>query len=198
MHHPAGRVATAVLYCKTPERGGATTFTKADVFINPKPGMATFFSYKDVNSGHMDDGFTEHSGCPVIDGEKWISTVVHIIQFCYIIINLFLRRTYPFYYCRRLQWMREGVSESNPWGKYDPSGIEILNENQKNLDAELNQISSSKKKSEEITPGGTSNVASTDGVKHTDRNEQKKTDEVKVERRGMFSGIFGSSSSNDL
>ena len=94
LHHPAGRVATAVLYCKTPERGGATTFTKADVFINPKPGMATFFSYKDVNSGHMDDGFTEHSGCPVIDGEKWISTVVHIICFFYIIIDLFLRHIY--------------------------------------------------------------------------------------------------------
>ena len=38
--------------------------------------MATFFSYKDASSGHMDDGFTEHSGCPVLEGEKWISTVV--------------------------------------------------------------------------------------------------------------------------
>ena len=94
--------------------------------------------------------------------------------------------------------MREGVSESNPWGKYDPSGIEILNENQKNLDAELNQISSSKKNFEEITPGGTANAASTDGVENTDRNEQKKKSKVKVERGGMFSGIFGSSSSNDL
>ena len=92
MHHPAGRVATAVLYCKTPERGGATTFTKADVFINPKPGMATFFSYKDPSSGHMDDGFTEHSGCPVIDGEKWISTVVSCCFFV-IIVALYLNDT---------------------------------------------------------------------------------------------------------
>ena len=91
LHHPAGRVATAVLYCKTPERGGATTFTKADVFINPKPGMATFFSYKDPSSGHMDDGFTEHSGCPVIDGEKWISTVVCslLLHSVYIILSYF-------------------------------------------------------------------------------------------------------------
>ena len=26
--------------------GGATTFTKADIFVKPRPGMATFFSYK--------------------------------------------------------------------------------------------------------------------------------------------------------
>ena len=60
--------------------------------------MATFFSYKDVDSGKMDgmhsnlavieiafrfelnsstilDGYTEHSGCPVLKGEKWITTV---------------------------------------------------------------------------------------------------------------------------
>jgi hypothetical protein len=43
--------------------------------------MATFFSYKGPD-GHMDEGYTEHSGCPVIKGEKWITTV----------------------------WMREGVS----------------------------------------------------------------------------------------
>lgn len=170
LHHKAGRVATAVLYCKTPERGGATTFTKADVFINPKPGMATFFSYKDVNSGHMDDGFTEHSGCPVIDGEKWISTV----------------------------WMREGVSESNPWGKYDPSGIEILNENQKNLDAELDQISSSKKNSEEMRVSSTADVASTVGVEDTGHVDDGKDSKAKKGGGSMFSGIFGSSSSNDL
>lgn len=34
----------------------------------------------------MDPGFTEHSGCPVLDGEKWIATV----------------------------WMREGVSLERP------------------------------------------------------------------------------------
>jgi hypothetical protein len=57
----------------------------------------------------MDDGYTEHSGCPVISGEKWITTV----------------------------WMREGVSESNPWNAYDPSGIEILTENQMDLDGDM-------------------------------------------------------------
>ncbi len=42
----------------------------------------------------MDDGLTEHSGCPILEGEKWISTV----------------------------WMRKGVSENNPWMLYDPMG----------------------------------------------------------------------------
>ena len=88
-----GRVATAVMYCKVrllvmafkhvylllvilkvPERGGATIFTKADVFVKPRVGLATFFSYKGPD-GSMDEGFTEHQGCPVISGEKMISTM---------------------------------------------------------------------------------------------------------------------------
>lgn len=92
-----GRVATAVMYCKTADRGGATTFTKSDVFVKPKPGSATFFSYKG-SDGRMDEGYTEHSGCPVLEGEKFITTI----------------------------WMREGVTEDDPWTSYDPSGVRIL------------------------------------------------------------------------
>ena len=96
-HNPGGRVATAVLYCKVAERGGATSFTKADIFVKPKKNQATFFSYKGKD-GYMEDGFTEHSGCPVIKGEKWITTA----------------------------WMREGVSLTNSWKIYDPMGVPIL------------------------------------------------------------------------
>lgn len=88
-----GRVATAVLYCEVPEVGGATTFTKSDIFVRPKSGMATFFSYKGAN-GIMDDGYTEHSGCPVVSGEKWITTA----------------------------WLREGVTYADPADWYDPEG----------------------------------------------------------------------------
>ena len=42
----------------------------------------------------MDDGYTEHSGCPVTVGEKWITTL----------------------------WMREGVSEVVKWQDSDPHG----------------------------------------------------------------------------
>jgi len=97
MHLPGGRVATAVMYCKVPERGGATTFTKSDLYIKPKAGMATFFSYKGPD-GRMDEGYTEHSGCPVIEGEKWITTL----------------------------WMREGVSYYEPWTMFDPQGVKLL------------------------------------------------------------------------
>ncbi len=46
----------------------------------------------------MDDGYTEHSGCPVVSGEKWITTF----------------------------WMRYGVTAEDDWTKFDPSGIRLL------------------------------------------------------------------------
>jgi len=96
LHKNHGRVATAVMYCIVPEEGGATTFTNHDITIRPQAGSAVFFSYKDMETGRMDEGDTEHSGCPVIRGEKWITTV----------------------------WMREGVSAApgESWQHYDPDG----------------------------------------------------------------------------
>ena len=91
-------MATAVLYCQVPEIGGATTFSRADVFVKPKKNTATFFSYYNAGDNRMDVGYTEHSGCPVVKGEKWISVA----------------------------WMREGVTSKKPWDIYDPSGVEIL------------------------------------------------------------------------
>lgn len=88
-----GRVATAILYCKVADVGGGTTFTNSDIFLKPNKGMATFFSYKGPD-GNMDDGLTTHSGCPVIEGEKWITTA----------------------------WMREGVSLEEPESFFDPIG----------------------------------------------------------------------------
>lgn len=96
-HRTGGRVATAVMYCKVADRGGGTTFTKADVFVKPYRGVATFFAYKGAADGVMDDGFTEHSGCPVLEGEKWITTM----------------------------WMRDGVSRNDPWTNFDPSGARV-------------------------------------------------------------------------
>jgi hypothetical protein len=78
---------------KVPELGGATTFTKADVFIRPKRGMATVFTYM-TPDGIMDSGYTQHSGCPVLKGEKWIATA----------------------------WLREGVTKEVPSRMSDPRG----------------------------------------------------------------------------
>ena len=97
-HHPGGRVATAVLYCKVAEQGGATYFTKSDKYVKPKRLSATFFSYWGQSDNNMDpEALTEHSGCPVTQGEKWITTF----------------------------WMRSGVTEEEPWTIFDPSGIRM-------------------------------------------------------------------------
>ncbi len=67
-HHSGGRVATAVLYCKVPEVGGATSFTKSEVHVKPTNGSVTFFSYWGPD-GLMDpESLTEHTGCPVTKG----------------------------------------------------------------------------------------------------------------------------------
>lgn len=44
--------------------------------------------------------YTEHSGCPVLSGEKWITTA----------------------------WMRDGVSKADPWTLFDPTGVRLLEE----------------------------------------------------------------------
>ena len=60
-------------------------------------GAVTFFSYWGPD-GNMDpEQLTEHSGCPVKKGEKWIATF----------------------------WMREGVSTEFPHTVFDPRGNRI-------------------------------------------------------------------------
>lgn len=98
-YKPGGRVGTAVVYCQAADRGGKTTFSRADVVLSPRKGMAAFFAYKG-RDGRMDEGYTDHSGCPVLEGEKWIATA----------------------------WLREGVSAERPWTLFDPEGIEVLDE----------------------------------------------------------------------
>mmetsp|Transcript_13895 Transcript_13895/g.27517 ORF Transcript_13895/g.27517 Transcript_13895/m.27517 type:complete len:451 (+) Transcript_13895:186-1538(+) len=92
---PGNRMATIVMYCEVPKVGGATNFRNSGVHIKPKKYAATFFSYIDPVSMKMDDGFTEHSGCPVIEGEKKIVT----------------------------QWVRLGVDNENPWDSFNTLGV---------------------------------------------------------------------------
>ena len=58
---------------------------------------AIFFSYIDPETKLMDTGFTEHSGCPVFEGEKKIVT----------------------------QWIRLGVDDENPWDSFNTLGIKL-------------------------------------------------------------------------
>lgn len=89
------RMATMVMYCTIPEKGGATNFRNSGIHVVPEAGSATFFSYIDPNTMKMDNKFTEHSGCPVIEGEKKIVT----------------------------QWVRYGVDMENPWDSYNTLGL---------------------------------------------------------------------------
>lgn len=71
-HLHAGRVATMLIYCQAAESGGGTTFSKAGVYVKPRKGQAVFFSYR--GEERMDMELTEHSGCPVKNGVKWVVT----------------------------------------------------------------------------------------------------------------------------
>jgi len=92
---PGTRMATMVMYCTIPEVGGATNFHNSNVHVKPKHGSAVFFSYMDPISNMTDNRYTEHSGCPVYEGEKKIVT----------------------------QWIRLGVSEKDPWTSFNTLGI---------------------------------------------------------------------------
>jgi hypothetical protein len=59
--------------------------------------MAVFFSYISPE-GILDSGLTEHAGCPVMEGQKWIATT----------------------------WLRHGVSRDRSCNGYDPTGIQFL------------------------------------------------------------------------
>jgi 2OG-Fe(II) oxygenase superfamily len=73
-HVHGERVATMILYCQVPKRGGATNFQQLDIKVAPKLHQAIFFSYLQPTTLRMDAGMTQHSGCPVLEGEKVIVT----------------------------------------------------------------------------------------------------------------------------
>lgn len=94
-HKSGTRMATMVMYCDIPEVGGHTNFRNAGVHVKPLKGSAVYFSYIDPEKRITDKGFTEHSGCPVLIGEKKIVT----------------------------QWIRLGVDDENPWDSFDTNGL---------------------------------------------------------------------------
>lgn len=90
----AGRVATMVMYCKAPLKGGATNFRNVGVHVVPEVGTAAFFSYLG-SDGRTDNHLTEHSCCPVLEGEKKIA----------------------------VQWLRLGVDKQNPWDSFNTLNV---------------------------------------------------------------------------
>jgi len=93
-HPSGGRMATMVIYCTLPTQGGFTNFQNANVHVRPQAGDAVFFSYFDPLTNLTDHGLTQHSGCPVYEGEKKIIT----------------------------QWVRYGVSSDRPHSAFNTLG----------------------------------------------------------------------------
>eukprot|EP00588_Corethron_pennatum_P011282 CAMPEP_0194281756 /NCGR_PEP_ID=MMETSP0169-20130528/21494_1 /TAXON_ID=218684 /ORGANISM="Corethron pennatum, Strain L29A3" /LENGTH=463 /DNA_ID=CAMNT_0039026903 /DNA_START=31 /DNA_END=1422 /DNA_ORIENTATION=+ len=98
-HKEGNRVATMVMYCDVPEAGGEANFRNSNVLLRPEKGSSIFFSYMGSDE-IMDSGFTEHSDCPVIEGNKFIM----------------------------MQWMRSGVDAAYPWYSFDTRGVQIMHE----------------------------------------------------------------------
>jgi hypothetical protein len=80
-----------------PESGGHTNFRNVAVHVKPEVGTAVYFSYMDPATNLTDNGFTEHSGCPVYEGGKNIVT----------------------------QWIRYGVDDESPWNSYNTRKFKI-------------------------------------------------------------------------
>ena len=64
------RIATTVMYLRTPERGGATIFPDIGLQVAPIKGSAVFFTY---DRPHPDTQ-SLHGGMPVTLGEKYVAT----------------------------------------------------------------------------------------------------------------------------
>lgn len=71
-YKPGERIATMIIYCDVPTKGGATHFSQTGIHIKPETGSALFFSYLDPATMEVDTGFSEHQGCQVIEGDKRI------------------------------------------------------------------------------------------------------------------------------
>lgn len=76
-YKPGSRVASAILFCEVPTSGGLVHFPKSDVILKPNFGSGVFYSYKNAESDHMDDGYVEHSICPITAGTQ-TSVRVHM------------------------------------------------------------------------------------------------------------------------
>ena len=91
------RIASSLTYCEVAEEGGFTAFTRSGLKVQPRRRQMLFFGYKlrednplSRGGSRMDNGLTEHTGCPLRRGRKWIATM----------------------------WYREGMTAEKGWEAY--------------------------------------------------------------------------------
>jgi hypothetical protein len=75
------RVASSLAYCAVADKGGYTLFTRTHLKVVPRRRQMLFFGYffkpGSTSPGTpMDNGHTEHTGCPLREGRKWIACVL--------------------------------------------------------------------------------------------------------------------------
>ncbi|KAK0063544.1 prolyl 4-hydroxylase subunit alpha-3 [Biomphalaria pfeifferi] len=66
------RIMTFLIYLSDVEMGGATIFPKVGISVSPQKNMALL--WYNYSPAHELDILTEHAGCPVLKGQKWILT----------------------------------------------------------------------------------------------------------------------------
>lgn len=66
------RCYTAMIFLNEVEEGGATTFGRLNMAIQPKPGVLLAWNNADENG--VPNPWTVHAGSPVVRGEKYIVT----------------------------------------------------------------------------------------------------------------------------
>jgi hypothetical protein len=63
-------VATLMIFCSAPEKGGAVHFSRTGVHVNPVEGEALLMVYIDTETGDRDQNafISEYVACPVLEG----------------------------------------------------------------------------------------------------------------------------------
>ena len=73
--HGGERVLTFMIYLTSVEAGGSTIFPQPGISVKPVLGSALFWF--NMGPQHHFDSRTFHMGCPVLYGNKWITTKWH-------------------------------------------------------------------------------------------------------------------------
>ncbi len=67
------RILTVIFYLNTVIKGGETTFPELGLAVHPLAGTGIIFA--NLLNNKQPNPFSLHAGAPLLEGEKWISTI---------------------------------------------------------------------------------------------------------------------------